>query len=111
MIGFAVIWWIILYLRNDLLPDHLPEPLGRQQELHYVPCVLAIYNFASCFLFSVETQHTIGYGSRQTTERCAEAIFLQSLQSVVGVMINACMVGIIFAKLSRPKKRAQTLMF
>ena len=32
-------------------------------------------------------------------------------QSIVGVMVQACMVGIIFAKLSRPKKRASTLMF
>jgi potassium inwardly-rectifying channel subfamily J len=47
-----------------------------------------MYDFASVFLFSVETQHTIGYGSRQTTERCIEAIFMQSLQSVVGVMIQ-----------------------
>ena len=32
-------------------------------------------------------------------------------QSIVGVMIQACMVGIIFSKMSRPKKRAATLMF
>ena len=50
--------------------------------------MLAIHNFASAFLFSVETQHTIGYGTRQTTEKCPEAIFLQSLQSVVGVIIQ-----------------------
>ena len=106
--GFAIIWWIMMYLRGDFEPEHLPD---RQSESNYIPCVLAIHNFASVYLFSVETQHTIGYGSRQTTERCAEAIFLQSLQSVVGVMIQACMVGTIFAKLSRPKKRAQTLMF
>merc|ERR1719264_436378 len=34
-----------------------------------------------------------------------------SFQSIVGVMIQACMVGIIFSKLARPKKRASTLMF
>ena len=106
--AFAVVWWLIMYIRSDFEPDHLPD---MQAKNGYIPCVLAIHNFASAFLFSVETQHTIGYGSRQTTERCAEAIFLQSLQSVVGVMIQACMVGTIFAKLSRPKKRAQTLLF
>lgn len=36
---------------------------------------------------------------------------MQSLQSVVGVMIQACMVGTIFAKLARPKRRADTLLF
>jgi potassium inwardly-rectifying channel subfamily J len=103
--GFAVLWWIIMFLRSDFEPNHLPP---NQTDNNYIPCVLAIHNFASVFLFSVETQHTIGYGSRQTTERCPEAIFLQSLQSVAGVMIQACMVGTIFAKLSRPKKRTQT---
>lgn len=33
------------------------------------------------------------------------------LQSIAGVMIQAFMVGIVFAKLSRPKKRTQTLLF
>ena len=106
--GFSIIWYIIMYLRSDFEPEHLP---GSQATSGYIPCVLGIYNFASVFLFSVETQHTIGYGTRQTTERCPEAIFLQSLQSVVGVMIQACMVGTFFAKMSRPKKRAQTLLF
>lgn len=30
---------------------------------------------------------------------------------IAGVMIQAFMVGVVFAKLSRPKKRTQTLMF
>lgn len=84
-LGFAVVWWVILLYRGDFEPDHLPH---MQEANNYQPCVLAMYDFASVFLFSVETQHTIGYGSRQTTERCPEAIFMQSLQSVVGVMIQ-----------------------
>ena len=84
-LAFAVIWWLIIFYRGDLEPGHLPH---EQEANGWQPCVLAVYNFASVFLFSVETQHTIGYGSRQTTERCPEAIFMQSLQSVVGVMIQ-----------------------
>ena len=84
-LAFAVIWWLIIYYRGDLEPGHLPH---QQEENDWQPCVLAMYNFASVFLFSVETQHTIGYGTRQTTERCPEAIFMQSIQSVVGVMIQ-----------------------
>ena len=60
---------------------------------------------------SVETQHTIGYGSRQTTEECPDAIIMQCIQSVVGVIIQACMAGIVFAKLARPKKRRNTVVF
>jgi len=51
------------------------------------------------------------YGSRQTSEECPEAIFVMCMQSVTGVMVSAFMVGIVFAKLSRPKHRAQTLLF
>merc|ERR1719312_2356586 len=106
--SFALVWYIIIYYHGDFEPDHLPN---MQEKSGWVPCVWQINNFASVFLFSIETQHTIGYGGRQTTEECPEAIFIMSFQSIVGVMIQACMVGIIFSKLSRPKKRASTLMF
>ncbi|TRY63827.1 hypothetical protein TCAL_00777 [Tigriopus californicus] len=107
-LGFAIIWYLIFYLHGDFEPDHLPD---QQAKSGWVPCASAIVNFASCFLFSLETQQTIGYGSRQTTEECPDAILIMSFQSVVGVIIQACMVGTIFAKLTRPKKRAETLMF
>ncbi|XP_071518910.1 ATP-sensitive inward rectifier potassium channel 12-like isoform X2 [Panulirus ornatus] len=105
---FAFVWWIIAYTHGDLQEENLPE---KQEESQWTPCVMNIVSFTSCFLFSVETQHTIGYGSRHTTEECPEAIFVMCIQSITGVMIQAFMVGIVFAKLSRPKKRTQTLMF
>jgi len=106
--SFAIVWYIIIYYHGDFEEDHLPD---NQTASGWTPCVWNIHNFASVFLFSVETQHTIGYGGRMTSEECPEAIFIMSFQSIVGVMIQACMVGIIFSKLSRPKKRASTLMF
>jgi potassium inwardly-rectifying channel subfamily J len=102
---FAVVWWLIAYTHGDLLEEHLN---GTEA---WTPCITNIYGFTSCFLFSVETQHTIGYGGRTTTEECPEAIFVMCLQSIGGVMIQAFMVGVVFAKLSRPKKRTQTLLF
>ena len=35
------------------------------------------------FVCSVETQHTIGYGGRQTTEECPEAIIIMCVQEIV----------------------------
>lgn len=58
---FAIVWWLILYYRGDFEPEHMPDVQGANQ---WQPCVLAMYDFASVFLFSVETQHTIGYGTR-----------------------------------------------
>ncbi|XP_046391502.1 G protein-activated inward rectifier potassium channel 3-like isoform X2 [Ischnura elegans] len=103
-LAFAVIWWLIAFTHGDLEP-------GNVESSDWRPCVVELKSFASCFLFSVETQHTIGYGSRSTTEECPEAIFVMCLQSITGVMIQAFMVGIVFAKMSRPKNRAQTLLF
>ncbi|XP_021935585.1 G protein-activated inward rectifier potassium channel 3-like isoform X1 [Zootermopsis nevadensis] len=125
-LGFAIIWWLIVYSHGDLSPENNPKrdasatshnqtlasPVKTvSEEKEWTPCVKDVSGFVSCFLFSVETQHTIGYGSRHTTEECPEAIFIMCLQSIVGVMIQAFMVGIVFAKLSRPKKRTQTLLF
>ena len=52
-----------------------------------------------------------GYGKRFVTDECPEAIFVMCLQCVAGFFIQAFVVGIVFAKLARPAKRAQTLLF
>lgn len=103
--GFGCIWWLIAYTHGDLEPENLKPDSG------WSPCVDNINSFASCFLFSLETQHTIGYGGRATTEECPEAIIAMCMQSIWGMMIQAFMVGIIFAKMARPKQRTQTLLF
>ncbi|XP_060521716.1 G protein-activated inward rectifier potassium channel 3-like isoform X2 [Cylas formicarius] len=105
---FALIWWLIAFTHGDLDESHLPM---MQAETNWTPCVLNIQGFTSCFLFSIETQHTIGYGVRTTTEECPEAIFVMCLQSIAGMIIQAFMVGIVFAKMTRPKLRTQTLQF
>nr|XP_026488316.1 G protein-activated inward rectifier potassium channel 3-like isoform X1 [Vanessa tameamea] len=101
---FALIWWLIIFTHGDL------NPPTNSSEV-FIPCLNNVNSFTGCFLFSVETQHTIGYGSRTTNEECPEAIFVMCLQSIVGVFIQAFMVGLIFAKLARAKKRNTTLLF
>nr|XP_029724974.1 G protein-activated inward rectifier potassium channel 3-like isoform X1 [Aedes albopictus] len=103
-LGFAIIWYLIGYSHGDMAAH-------ANGDTQHQPCVTFIYGFTSAFLFSLETQHTIGYGNRFVTEECPEAVFILALQSITGVFIQAFMVGIVFAKLSRPKKRAQTLLF
>ncbi|VEN39573.1 unnamed protein product, partial [Callosobruchus maculatus] len=98
----------IAYTHGDLEEDHLPL---YQADNNWTPCVFNIHGFTSCFLFSIETQHTIGYGVRTTTEECPEAIFIMCMQSISGMIIQSFMVGIVFAKMTRPKLRTQTLQF
>ncbi|XP_034661061.1 G protein-activated inward rectifier potassium channel 3 isoform X2 [Drosophila subobscura] len=105
---FALIWWLIIYTHGDLEELHMPD---NQEESGWAPCVSAIDGFTSCFLFSIETQHTIGYGVRTTSTECPEAIFMMCFQSIYGVMSSAFMAGIVFAKMTRAKQRAQTLLF
>jgi potassium inwardly-rectifying channel subfamily J len=98
---FAIAWYLISYVHGDLNPIHA----------NHTSCISGIQSFAGALLFSIETQQTIGYGARFTTEKCPDAIFVMMIQSSIGVMIQSFMVGVVFAKLSRPKKRSETLMF
>lgn len=99
---FALMWWLICFSHGDFENRDTPD---------WKPCVEQVHDFTTALLFSIETQHTIGYGSRHTTPNCPEAILVMMMQSCFGVIIQALMTGLVFAKLSRPKKRAETLMF
>lgn len=72
---------------------------------------LAWLGFAGAVLQFNSIGFFAGYGNRYTTAECPEAIFVMCIQCIMGVFIQAFMVGIVFAKLSRPKKRAQTLLY
>lgn len=90
---FGFLWWLVTFIRGDNV------------------CVDNVDSFASAFLFSLETQTTIGYGGRQITPKCPEAVILLNVQSLIGFIIGAFMLGLIFAKLSRPRNRAETILF
>ncbi|XP_048008631.1 G protein-activated inward rectifier potassium channel 4 isoform X1 [Megalobrama amblycephala] len=99
---FGLIWWLIAYIRGDL--DHTDDA-------KWTPCVNNLNGFVSAFLFSIETETTIGYGYRVITDKCPEGIILLLVQAILGSIVNAFMVGCMFVKISQPKKRAETLMF
>uniref|UniRef100_A0A8C5PXV3 Potassium inwardly rectifying channel subfamily J member 1 n=1 Tax=Leptobrachium leishanense TaxID=445787 RepID=A0A8C5PXV3_9ANUR len=100
---FGLLWYAVAYLHKDL-PEFNPPA-------NHTPCVENINGLTSSFLFSLETQVTIGYGFRCVTEQCVTAIFLLIIQSILGVIINSFMCGAILAKISRPKKRGKTITF
>ncbi|XP_053739007.1 G protein-activated inward rectifier potassium channel 3 [Synchiropus splendidus] len=99
---FGAIWYLIAYCRGDL--DHLEDP-------DWTPCVSNVNGFISAFLFSIETETTIGYGHRVITDQCPVGTMLLLLQAILGSMVNAFMVGCMFVKISQPNKRAETLVF
>ncbi|XP_018582544.1 G protein-activated inward rectifier potassium channel 2 [Scleropages formosus] len=99
---FGLLWWLIAYIRGDL--EHTDDG-------DWTPCVNNLNGFVSAFLFSIETETTIGYGYRVITDKCPEGIILLLVQAILGSIVNAFMVGCMFVKISQPKKRAETLMF
>ena len=63
--------YIILILHEDHLNIDTPD---------WKPCVDDVADFTSAMLFSIETQHTIGYGGRAIRTECPHAIILLMVQ-------------------------------
>ncbi|KAK5607833.1 Inward rectifier potassium channel 2 [Crenichthys baileyi] len=75
------------------------------------PCFLQVNSFMAAFLFSLETQTSIGYGFRSVTEECPLAVLAVVLQCIVGCIIDAFIIGAVMTKIAKPKKRNETLVF
>ena len=99
----AFLRWKILLLRSFFLWYVLEYSISIRYK--YIENFAADNNCLHHTIFLKETQHTIGYGSRQTTNECTVAIIVMSLQSVIGCLFQAFMVGLVFAKLARPQTR------
>ena len=74
-------------------------------------CINNVHNFPSAFLYSLESQLTIGYGFRFISDDCSFGIVLLILQSTLGLFIDSFLIGLIFAKITRPSSRRQTILF
>ncbi|XP_030064368.1 inward rectifier potassium channel 16 [Microcaecilia unicolor] len=96
---FGLLFWIIALQHGDLI------------DLEKTPCIDKVHSFTGAFLFSLETQTTIGYGYRCVTEECSLAIITVTLQSVLSCFIDTFIIGAALAKMAKARKRAQTIRF
>jgi hypothetical protein len=78
---------------------------------NFIPCVSGVKSFSGALLYSIETQQTIGYGTRAVTEQCTAGIILIIIQSCFGLLIQAVWVGLVYTRLSRPRNRRRTLLW
>ncbi|CAO1344729.1 unnamed protein product [Diamesa tonsa] len=102
---FAILWYVIAYAHGDLEFD---AETGLRLGDGSQPCVRGATTFAGFLLLSVETQVSTGYGEKYPTEECPEAIFLMIIQLTIGLVIDGAMVGIVYVKMTRPPKYADS---
>ncbi|KAI5624524.1 ATP-sensitive inward rectifier potassium channel 1 [Silurus asotus] len=100
---FGLLWYFIAKSNGDLEGENVPDG--------HLKCIENINGLTSAFLYSLETQTTIGYGGRALTGHCAQTVALLVVQSLMGAIINCFMCGLILAKISLPKNRAKTVTF
>lgn len=120
LLGFIISWFIFALLYFLISIEHGDFELTEDDEellenltnvtltttiatlLEKEKCVKDVHNFLSALLFSIETQHTIGYGSRYITTECMGGILVLTLQSSLGYLLQVIVTQIVFSKLSRP---------
>ncbi|KAM4531356.1 LOW QUALITY PROTEIN: inward rectifier potassium channel 16-like [Odontesthes bonariensis] len=96
---FGLCYWLIAHANGDT------------DTLDNEPCVENVRGFTGAFLFSMETQATIGYGFRVMTENCIIAIIVVTIQDVFSCLLDTVVIGIVVAKMASARKRAQTVGF
>uniref|UniRef100_A0A915A8G5 Uncharacterized protein n=1 Tax=Parascaris univalens TaxID=6257 RepID=A0A915A8G5_PARUN len=97
---FGLLYYIIVLVSGEL--KHREENMQ---------CIANVRSLVSAFLFSLESQHTIGYGYRYMTDVCPPAFLVLCIQLIVGVLLQTMLGGIVVAKVLRPKKRRQEVRF
>ncbi|KAI5621899.1 potassium inwardly-rectifying channel, subfamily J, member 1a, tandem duplicate 1, partial [Silurus asotus] len=100
---FGLIWYWIAHDNGDLWWQNPPSD--------HKPCIYNVFGLTSAFLYSLETQTTIGYGLRVLSPYCPGAVSIIIIQSIIGILINSFWCGLVMVKIALPKKRAKTITF
>lgn len=119
--GFTTVmnapWWIVIAIFSVTYFISWLFFAGMWAMVAYVDghfnntCLSNVYDFNSAFLFSIETQVTIGYGNKFVQNACGWGIFFLVVQCLVGLLIDSFLLGLIFSKLTRPRNRRKTMIF
>ncbi|KAI4467360.1 inward rectifier potassium channel [Holotrichia oblita] len=95
---FAVIWMLVANANGDaeLTNDRLK-------------CIIGVQGFAGYFMLSLESQVSIGYGSRSLNDHCPEVVFVLCLQIILGVAIGGLTVNIVYIKMTKSQNKYSKL--
>jgi len=77
------------------------------------PCGLNLEgSFVRAYLLALETMMTIGYGVPDPyMQGCWQGAVVLTMQSILSMLMTACLIGVIFQGISRPQARACTVLF
>lgn len=105
---FTCLWYLIAYAHGDLNYD---EQSGESLMEGQQPCVIGAQSLTALFIYTVETQVSIGFGEKYPSDECPEGVFLFVSQLIVYIGIEGAMVGIVYAKVARPSKQVSEPKF
>ncbi|GAQ89742.1 Inward rectifier K+ channel [Klebsormidium nitens] len=75
-------------------------------------CIPGVRSFLHAIWFSVQSALTIGFGGEMVPNPdCKMSNFLVALEGVITLLVNYSLLGVVYARFSRPAKRAGTLRF
>ncbi|XP_026865872.1 ATP-sensitive inward rectifier potassium channel 1-like [Electrophorus electricus] len=100
---FTLIWYWVARDNGDLWYQNPPS--------NHSYCILNMYDLTTSYLYSLETQLTIGYGFRVITPTCPSAIVVLIVQVLVGAVIVCFWCGVLITKMSSPKKIGKAVTF
>nr|AAH92004.1 Zgc:113361 [Danio rerio] len=100
---FGLLWYWLARSNGDLLWQNPPPD--------HKPCVYSVNDLTYAYLYSLESQATIGYGNVYVTDQCPAGVALITIQMLIGLLISIFWCGIVMTKITLPKKRAKTITF
>lgn len=106
--------WIVFcgsYILSWIFFAGLWTTVARYQGDFNGTCLKGVDDFGASLLFSIETQVTIGYGNTYITNDCTSGLIVLILQCVVGLVLDAVLLGLLFTKITRPRNRRKTILF
>ncbi|XP_076802213.1 ATP-sensitive inward rectifier potassium channel 10-like [Clavelina lepadiformis] len=119
---FGVIYWLFAIANDDYYKilgyaeEHYEEhatnsTVEASHSSNDDPCVFNVHDGWSAFLFSLESETTIGYGYRTISTACPHAVVCLTLQCIISAIFDTWVIGMCYGKLARPDARTRTTLF
>ena len=99
---FAIIYYVIAKHHGDI---------DASSDDNHNGCLVNVGSFTAAFLFSIESQHTIGYGFRSPSSECSAAVFTVFIQFIFGLAVQCITAGLVVAKLQMGSRSPKAILF